>query len=98
MESAECMGGPQASNTLDVVLVVQCTSNVYDRGATVKSNTTQNHDTRRRNSVVMHKATVQPPLTTVLKTQIRPTHNHRKHKQDSLVNTLPFHSVVHFHR
>ncbi|GFV37756.1 hypothetical protein TNCV_3040141 [Trichonephila clavipes] len=30
-----------------------------------KSNTTQNHDTERRTSVVMHNVTVQQPLTTV---------------------------------
>ncbi|GFU77274.1 hypothetical protein TNCV_4853751 [Trichonephila clavipes] len=35
------------------------------KGATVKSNTTPNHDTRCRTSVAVHNAIVQIPLTTV---------------------------------
>ncbi|GFS72787.1 hypothetical protein TNCV_4628431 [Trichonephila clavipes] len=47
-----------------VDLVLLRTENKYSNGAAVKSNTTSNHDTRCRTSVVMHYPTVQQPLTT----------------------------------
>ncbi|GFX19689.1 hypothetical protein TNCV_2075971 [Trichonephila clavipes] len=65
MARADCIGGPRIQHLRNEALAVQCTGNAYKRGATMKSNTTPDHDIGCRTIVAMHNATVKQPFISV---------------------------------